>query len=97
MGQKIKNFTPTHIRGEEVQQSISSSRQSEGTDQENSQHQVREGRCHIHSLKIYRNIKITCFLGGNDRCNDLGEQFCKIETTYRDSTGLGVQCSATYH
>lgn len=63
VGLKIKNFTPTHVRGEEVQQSISSSRQSEGTDQENSQHQVREGRCHIHSLKRYKNIKITYFWG----------------------------------
>lgn len=41
----------THFRSEEVHQSISGSRQSEGTDHENSQHQVRECGCHIHSLK----------------------------------------------
>lgn len=48
----------THIWGKEVRQSINSSRQSEGTDQEDSQHQVGESSCHIHSLKHGQKLRI---------------------------------------
>lgn len=41
----------THFRSEEVKESISSSRQSESTNQENGEHQVRECGCYVHSLK----------------------------------------------
>lgn len=44
----------THVRSEEVKQPISSSRQSEGTDQEYGQNQVRECGRHIHSLKRFK-------------------------------------------
>lgn len=47
----MKQIDQTHIRSEEVQQSIRRSGQSESTDQENGQDQVGEGGCHIHSLE----------------------------------------------
>lgn len=48
----------THIRSKEVLQSIGSSRQSEGTDQEDGQNQVRKSGGHVHSLR-HANITVS--------------------------------------
>lgn len=77
-----------HIRSEEVHQSISGSRQGDGTDQENGQHQVGEGGSHIHSLRrrwlhIIQWLILNMF---SSRCTDLPHGFDAFDEADVDHT-----------